>query len=655
LIPVAIPLPDDGNAMWPLPHDYLTLTPEGQRLARVNACSQWLLPTTDLRLKATRFAGSVNFFDQWYLYPDWDEEFNPYFYDDDPVEPPAGHFAIYRMWAMSPRSIAIAPRGFAKSNCFRKTALLQMLTRPAYSFIYATSSVDNAEQTGQIIKSQFIGNKRIFDDMAPEFPDGRITPRRGEASFGVEMMYLNNGSWFRAMSAESRQRGGRPRVYALDDPEYDPKASTSMTILRSYMERLLFKVVMPMITRKDTSVRWLATFVSRRHYAWHAMMTELLADGSKIAKDPRFDQWARLILRAEYDDNGVQKSTWPSMWPLDRKARDADDANEGRVSLQEIKEMIGTHNYMAEYLAQPGESEDVYFGEITQEKHGWWLESPDLNSDLDPYSSTATICWRSKGDVVEKLPLPDFLTHRIKLFATVDTSYTATSDSDFKVCTVMGYDPVDAVLFVLDTWGGQVREPILIEHAFKMITKWRVPAVHVEVVRQSFSLYAAMESMVKQRADQITGMTPPRIIKLNPGVMDKTSKISALNYRFEHGLIKLPTWRRGSQPWRSVFEQFEQFNPDAESGGLAHDDFIDTIAMSMFVVRGRMERSAIKVDGEDDTLVVENPMEEIANGNVIDKKYGIHIAELMNLNGISVQDALGMMKEPVPQIGGSRV
>ena len=654
MIPVAIPLPDNGNSMWPLPHDYLTLTPEGQRLARVNACSQWLLPTTDLRLKATRFAGSVNFFDQWYLHPDWDEDFNPYFYDDDPVDPPAGHFAIYRMWAMSPRSIAIAPRGFAKSNCFRKTALLQMLTRPAFSFIYATSSIDNAEQTSQILKSQFIANSRIFNDMAPEFPDGRIIPKRGEASFGVELMYLNNGAWFRAMSAESRQRGGRPRVYALDDPEYDPKASTSMSILRSYMERLLFKVVIPMVTRRDTSVRWLATFVSRRHYAWHAMMTELLADGSKVAKDPRFDQWSRLILRAQYEEDGIQKSAWPDMWPVDRATRDLNENDKGKFSLEDIKEMIGSHNFMAEFLAQPGEAEDAYFGTINQEKHGWWIESPDTESDVDPYASSAIMCWRGKSGETERMPIAEFLTQRVKLFSTVDTSFTATTDSDFKVCTVMGYDPVDAVLFVLDTWGGQVREPVLIEHAFRLAMKWHVPAIHVEVVRQSFSLYAAMESMVRQRADQITGMTPPKVLKLNPGVMDKTSKISALNYRFEHGLIKFPTWRRGLSHWKMMFEQIEQFNPDAENGGLAHDDFIDTVAMSMFVVRGRMERATARAE-DDGQLIIDDPLGEIERGNLVDKKSGINIADALNFNNISVEDAMRIMKEPVPKTGGSRV
>lgn len=637
------------NDLYPLPADYLELSPEGQRLARVNACRQWQL-SGDPNDRAHALAACINFFDRYYLYPDWDEEFNPYFYDDDPIESPLGHFAIYRLWALASKSVAIAPRGFAKSNCFRKSALLQMVSRPAYSFIYATSSIDNAEQTSQVLKTQFLGNQRLFDDWGPEFPDGRITPKRGERSFGVEMMYLNNGSWFRAISAESRQRGGRPRVYALDDPEYDPKASTSMSILRSYMERLLFKVVMPMVTRRDTSVRWLATFVSRRHYAWHAMMTEPSPTGL-VAKDPRFDQWARLTLKAEYEEEGVRKSCWPGMWPLDRKAKDADPKLKGFVSLEEIREMIGTHNYLAEYLAQPGEAEDMHFGEVTKEKHGWWLESPDPLFDTDPKNSESVICWNGKGGLEEKMPIQQFLKERVRMFITVDTSFTATSDSDFKVCTLLGYDPVDACLFVLDTWGAQCREQKLIEQSFAMAGRWGCPTIHPEVVRQSFGLYTAMESMVRQKAAEVTGQTPPRIIPLKVGMLDKTSKINSLHYRFEHGLIKFPTWRRGNLPWRLLFDQIEQFNPDADSGGLQHDDFIDTVAMSMFVVRGRLDRQV--AGGESQALDFDKML---TDGTIHDAlPGGIPVVEAMDFSRMSAQSLIDGMEPPPNVKRGSRV
>ncbi len=171
----------------------------------------------------------------------------------------------------------------------------------------------------------------------------------------------------------------------------------------------------------------------------------------------------------------------------------------------------------------------------------------------------------------------------------------------------MGYDPVDACLFVLDTWGAQCREQLLIEKCFAMAGRWGCPSIHPEVVRQSFGLYASMESMVRQKAAEVTGQVPPRIVPLRVGTLDKTSKINALHYRFEHGLIKFPVWRKGQLPWRMLFEQIEQFNPDADTGGLQHDDFIDTVAMSMFVVRGRLDRqTAGGVEGMDVLQMLED-------------------------------------------------
>jgi hypothetical protein len=170
------------------------------------------------------------------------------------------------------------------------------------------------------------------------------------------MMYLKNGSWLRAISASSKQRGGRPRCYILDDPEYDPKASTSMAVLRDYVENLLFKIVLPMLTRPDTSVRWLATFVSRRHYAWHAMQTEQTPSGPR-ARDPRFEFWSRMLLDSEYERRKAPAPVGPKMWPLNRadKLTRPDLAN--RISLEEIKERIGNAVYLADCADDPVRAE----------------------------------------------------------------------------------------------------------------------------------------------------------------------------------------------------------------------------------------------------------------------------------------------------------
>jgi phage terminase large subunit-like protein len=633
----------EGNELYPLPADYETLTPDGQREARVNACRQWLVPTDDPEEKADRFAASLLFFESWYLWPDPDDEFDPMFYDDKPVVTPKGHVAIYREWAKNSASLVIAPRGYAKSNCIRKSIIMQMLTRPQFSFIYATSTNDNAKHSGQIIKSQFIENERIVNDFSPEFPDGRIAPKRGEASFGIEMMYLKNGSWFRAISAESRQRGGRPRCYVLDDPEYDPKASTSMAILRQYMDTLLFKVVAPMLTRPDTSVRWLATFVSRRHFAWYAMETEETKKGH-VARDPRFSHWTRMVIQAAYETPDLKTvSCWPEMWPVDRATKAKDPELKSRISLEEIKDRIGSANFLAEYMARPGESDDAFFPLLKREKHGWWFEEVDPLLETAPYASEALVCW----GVDNRIPLHEFL-REATLFIACDTSFTDTPDSDFKVATLMACTPENE-LFVLDMWAGQTNENELVKAAFKMADRWRVKTIHPEVIKEGISLYNNMEAIVRQRAKEMVGISHlPKIVPFRPGLTRKEAKIAALQFRFEHGLIKMPLHKRLDRPWRELFDQIEQFNPDAKDGGLAKDDHLDTVSMSNLILRGRTVRSF--VEPEDDRT----PIQRITDGEYLDGE-GIPWMSRVDFGSVAVSEILNALQPEENHGGPSRV
>ena len=620
----------NDNPFYPLPADYNELDADGQRQARVNACRLWLCPGRSSEEIAESFSTSVKFFDLFYLCPDHEVDFDPLFYDDEPLTTPTFHFDILRSWASNNRNITIAPRGSAKSFLVRKSCLLRMLARPMYTILYATSTNDNAKGTGQALKDQFLHNQRILDDWSPEFPDGRIAPRRGEAPFGTEMMQLKNGSWLRAISAESRQRGGRPRRYVLDDPEYDPKASTSMSIIRQYMDDLLFKIVLPMVMRKGCGVDWLATFVSRRHYAWHALQTEESTSGERVAQDPRFNLWSRMIVRAAYeDDDGVMQSCWPDMWPA-TKAEKTDD----RVSLEEIKDIIGTANFLAEYMARPGESGESYFEALTKVKHGWWITRADEYLETSPRHSNAEIHWCVDGEET-RLPMSEFL-NGARLFMSVDTSYTSTTDSDFKVACLMAADSNND-LFVLDMWSGQCQESRLVQEIFKMADKWKCPTIHPETIKQGIGLFHNIESIIKTRALDMAGVSHlPAVKKLNPGMIDKSSKISSLNLRFEHGKIKMPLWMKNKPQWARLFDQIEQFNPDAKDGGLQHDDELDCVAMSQFILRGRVRAQ------QRDPDAIDNPIDSLKAGQIYDSS-GNPIAFGVDWRNVSASDILDIL------------
>jgi len=629
----------ENNPFYPLPTDYPELSSEGQRKARINTCKLWTEKNRTPQELAEAFAACMRFFDLYYLHADETVDFDPLFYDDSPMETPEFHYDILKQWASSPRNICIAPRGSAKSFLVRKACLLRMLSRPMYTILYATSTSDNARGTGQALKDQFMHNQRMQDDWNPEFPDNRLVPRRGEAPFGTEMMQLRNGSWLRAISAESRQRGGRPRRYVLDDPEYDPKASTSMSLIRQYMDDLLFKVVLPMVMRAGCGVDWLATFVSRRHYAWHALQTEQNPAGEQVAADPRFNLWSRMIVRAAYEGSkGELISCWPDMWPPSIEAKNANPRWKDRVSLEEIREIIGTPNFLAEYMARPGEGVGAYFPPLTKERHGWWLEDIDPVLETNPKMSNALVCWYS-GDELKKKRMCEFL-QLTRLFMTMDTSFTSTSDSDFKVACVMGINS-DNDLFVLDVWSAQSREDELIKQSMKLADYWKVPTIHIEAIKHGLGIYNTLDSLVKTRAKEMMGIEYlPGIKKLNPGMIEKSIKIASLSLRFEHNKIKLPLWKSGA-PFRRLIDQIGQFNPDARDGGLQHDDELDCVCMSQFVIKGRLSK-VHNVEIPNKTV-----MERLKEGEVFNEETGTYLAHAIDFNKTPISDIQDILDKAI--------
>lgn len=643
---------DPDHELFPLPPDYFELSEEGQREARVNACRQWMLKWNNEEHKAQAYVKGIQFFDMWYLQPDHEVGFDSMFYDMDPLPTPAMHLDIWTQWALHPLSITIAPRGSAKSFSVRKAILMEMLSRPKRSIVYATSSGDNTKNTGQSIKDQFDPdvNPRIHADWASEY--GRnLRPNRGQAPWGITHLQLMNGSWLRCISAESKQRGMRPQLYVLDDPEFDAKASTEMQIVREYMDVLLFKMVLPMVMRAGASVRWLATFVSRRHYAWHAMSVD--KDGRAL--DRRFERWARLTIRSEYTDAEDRlRSCWPEMWPPTREERLAlaeDDPHYKDVtSLEEIKEMIGISNYLSEYMAKPGAGDEIFFPALTEERHGYWFEGWDPLFETNPRKSQTRICYWTEEDGEHKqvrIPLCEWL-REVRLFAAVDTSFTAKQDSDSKVCNVMAVTSKNE-LFVLDLWSAKCHQPELVDNTLKICDKWKVGAIYVEAIKQGIGVYYELESIVNTRGREFASVDHlPAVKKFNPGQTAKTAKISALEPRFRTGLIKLPLRERNMHPWRNLCNQIEEFNPDAPDGGLAHDDELDTVSFSVFIVRGRLRQTVEVDDGP------ESPLERLERGEIKDEN-GLYHAHTIDWSRVSLQDVMDLVDRNTRVKHASRV
>tara|TARA_R110000824_G_scaffold240557_1_gene429179 strand:- start:131 stop:1198 length:1068 start_codon:yes stop_codon:yes gene_type:complete len=346
-----------------------------------------------------------------------------------------------------------------------------------------------------------------------------------------------------------------------------------------------------------------------------------------------------MIVRVAYEeDDGSVVSCWPDMWPATRAIKNANPRLKDRVSLEEIREIIGTPNFLAEYMARPGEGEGTFFPVLQKETHGWWLEDVDPMMEVDPYKSNTLMCWYSGDELKKKLMCEFLLLNRV--FVTADTSYTATSDSDFKVACVMSINSENE-LFVLDLWSAQSREDELIKQIMRLADHWKAPTVHIEAIKHGIGVYNTLDSLVRTRAKDMMGIEHiPGIKKLNPGMLEKSAKIASLSLRFEHEKIKVPLWKNESA-FRRLKDQIEQFNPDARDGGLQHDDEIDCVSMSQFVIRGRM--SAIrKVDLPDKT-----PLEKLKEGELVDKDTGTYVAHAIDWSKVAASDILDILDRSV--------
>lgn len=630
--------PDSPN--WPLPYDYYELTEEGQRLARVNATRQYLHPQLSLLERADMFVRCVEFFDVWYLHPDPESGFDPHFYDAPPLVTPSFHWDIVRAKAYRRKVIVTAPRGSGKSVNIIRQALVSMVTRPGHSVLYVTSTGDNAMRRGNWMRQSIYNNERIFNDFAPEKEfGGRIEPIPRKGLVGAELFQLSNNSTARFMGGESSIRGERVFEIILDDPEYDGKRTTNMATLRENMHQLVFAVLSPMVTRANTRIIWLNTFVSRRHYAWHAQQTRqvTLPDGrvEERAEDPDFDHFKRLIIRAVFEDEAGQlRSCWPHMWPLDGAQKKELGLDEDTMTMAELREQSGS-TWDAEFMANPAAASAGHLGKPTEERHGYTLIAPDPESVTNPLASNARVRYhmRTPSGVREMVvPLRELIL-RSNTMMFCDTSDTAKATSDFKVNVCLALAPGN-VLFVLDIWDGKTEIEQQATAAITAALRWRMRTIRPEMVRTGVGLCQLMMYKTQLLARTTDGAPSfvPVVAGFRPKYISKPDRIvAALQYRFEHDLIKLPFHRKHEAPFRRLFDQIEGFDPSAADCGLANDDHIDAVSMHADILR-----APTRAMEEVKERPVLTPIQRIMNGETNDED-GTPLAKLVPFNEMPLE------------------
>lgn len=613
--------PEQHNELFPLPEDYFELTEEGQRQARINACRLWMIPPARLetilrgvgwpdgpppltQLRRDLAWASHDFFSLYYLHPDHDADFDPMFFDLEPVRTPDFHRDLIGDWATHRMNLSICPRGSGKTYLVNAECIHKMVSCPKYTILYVSSSNKNTKTTSTRCREQVYDNARIRADWDREYGES-LKPSRGGPPTGIENFKLSNMSGMDLSSIKSKLRGARPVRLKIDDAEYDPEAETSMVLMREYMHRLIFKVGFPMVSHPGRGMDIVGTLVSPAHYLYEAMQDqEVVEDGQtkKTAKIAAFKRFNRRLVRALQERDGVLVSAWPQVWPVDEAEKERLGLPEDTQTIPELRDAMGPAFFNSEMQGQPTSGDDTYFplNPDPRGEQAYWYEEVDDLLGSDPKRSESKICWMQMVDGAwEKVskPLWQFLKDA-RLFITCDTSLTASAHSDYKVSMVQALVGPD--LFDLDLWWGQAEQHVQETKTLEMAKRWGVRHISPELINEGKAFERALKDKVYRSVDE-----DPELAKISvrghvPSREEKQVKIAGAYYtRLLQGRRKLPWFMRQERMWGEYFDELEGFHPEIEGGGITHDDILDAGAMYQFVVPGHkrvLEEEAVKVD-----------------------------------------------------------
>lgn len=454
------------NPWHPLPSDYPDLTRDGQRQARLAVLKDQSTPE--------KYVTAWKFFRNMYLKPQGELWFPRGFH-----ESPLFHEQGVRDAETYLFNALEAPRGGAKSKAWvKEQILLKLLTRPFYSMTLCKATDRLVQDDLSELRIQISENPHILHDF------GELKPKRGSnRPWSGHIIHLLNDARLYGFSTGARQRGSRPSMYYLDDPEFDPETDTEerRALLREQMEVYLFRVVLPML-EPGCRIFWAGTFLDRRAFLWHAIMDD----------DPRFARWNRRAYTAcRFDEASgtVTDSIWPSHWTVEwLEARRAE---------------IGDAAFQAEYCANPISSEDRIL-KVDPVKNGYEIDLGPTNiSDQNaphPLGPGAKVTYfymkKRVGDTpqwqTQTASAQDHFGSMYKV-ALVDYAQSLQKWADYSCVAIVGFDHWNT-LWLLDMWLRRVPEDIFYDMVVKFGAAWSVKAIGVESVALQKRLPEAVEN-----------------------------------------------------------------------------------------------------------------------------------------------------------------
>ena len=524
-----MPLPEKtNNKFYPLPKDYLELTEEGQREARVNACSSWydLKKPKDIISDPDAFVTGFRFFKEYYR-KGWRGNQAKYYLDS-----PKFHDDWIRDVAFNPHIIITSFRSSGKTIVFgEELPEFLVVTRPNTPITYTSSTDKLTTKQVRAVRMDIEQNELIHDDFG-----GLVPPNQRSLKWTQEQIELTNHSAMIGVSADQAQRGItalslRPVVQILDDWEMDKRMRN--TDLLSNAEDWLFDVFFPCALPWARRM-WANTFLSIFSWAMKASKKE----------DERFKHWHSVQYNLlNYNEDNELESIWPEYISSKEALQMASEGSKSIVG-------FGKKSFSGEFMNDPTSKSETALN-YDDRFHGFDFEVT-----------------RSERNVVkgnDRFKYSDLAERSVRVVG-VDLAL-GVPGGDFSAIVVAGLDE-KGTLWLLDEYVQRERPVQTIAKTLSLATEWDCDFIGIERIHFDQIAIDMLQAEIEEK--RAVGLHAPQVnVIKRGGGKSKDIRIMGLQYRFEGNKVML------NRACTSSIDQIRYWTPTG--GKLKHDDILDAL------------------------------------------------------------------------------
>ena len=574
---------------FPLPADYVDLTHEGQRQARVNAVSLGGHPDLEV--------ASWKFFREHYLVPEasgW--------YKEGYAPSPQSHSDWVRDWWTYDRVVMACPRGACKTTILLEDVLRNLVSRRFWEATGFFSTREFCTKRLGRVADQIEHNARIIDDF------GKLKSKKGSGTWNRGSVLETTtkcvlaGSPIKGASLGTRPSG----LVFLDDVEKSQEQVANPADARKGFHDFFFNALLPMARNPIGRIplRVVGTLYARSMFIYWLYSTD----------DERIKANFKRTLMNVYDMDWAEGM--------------------GPEWIKEEMAVLGPSAFSAQCLNKPSTDDETLL-KMHPELTTYHLKDQDEATVKAPFQTEAKMVTHEVLDMVEKKnaegnivaipetrrlvrPFTEALQQMYR-FVLVDYADTVSTMSDFSAVQCLGLESSKEhpnTLVSLDAWVGKVQRTELVRIMVEMALKWQVNVIGIEsypLQKETFERYQLDTSAMLQSAcgDGESHMMPAIIPIKFPTSLSKAEKIKGMAWRFDQFRVKLPSDRGEEPAYRMLWEQISLFTTDM--GLLENDDILDTLAMHQGLGK-QMAPSMVSVVEEDD------PEKALRRGEMYDEQ-----------------------------------